>query len=155
MTSRPIPEWRVRPARPDDVRAVASIEQDAFVTEAWEAVAIEAELLRADRVALVAEDGDEVLGFVAFIVVADVADLNRLAVGERSRRRGVASALLVAGLARLADQGVTRVLLEVSDANVPAITFYRQAGFRGIARRRRYYRDGTDALVLELSLGQA
>ena len=42
-----------------------------------------------------------------------------------------------------------RILLEVSATNDAALAFYASAGFVEIDRRRRYYRDGTDALVLQ------
>jgi ribosomal protein S18 acetylase RimI-like enzyme len=41
------------------------------------------------------------------------------------------------------------MLLEVSAANVGALGFYAAEGFGEIDRRRRYYRDGTDAVVLQ------
>jgi ribosomal-protein-alanine N-acetyltransferase len=44
------------------------------------------------------------------------------------------------------------VLLEVRADNGPALAFYARTGFAEIHRRRRYYRDGTDAIVLELDL---
>jgi ribosomal protein S18 acetylase RimI-like enzyme len=44
------------------------------------------------------------------------------------------------------------MLLEVSAGNEPAIALYEQAGFAEIDRRRRYYRDGSDALVLAREL---
>ena len=44
------------------------------------------------------------------------------------------------------------MLLEVSAANGSAIAFYTAEGFAEIDRRRRYYRDGSDALVLRRQL---
>ena len=40
------------------------------------------------------------------------------------------------------------MLLEVSAANAAAVAFYDAQGFTRIDVRRRYYRDGSDALVL-------
>ena len=79
-----------------------------------------------------------------------MADLERIGVRRDHQRAGLASALLDAALrdARAGD----RVLLEVRADNEPALAFYARAGFAEIDRRRRYYRDGTDAIVLELDL---
>ena len=41
------------------------------------------------------------------------------------------------------------MLLEVSARNTGALAFYGAEGFTEIARRRRYYRDGADAVVME------
>jgi ribosomal-protein-alanine N-acetyltransferase len=46
------------------------------------------------------------------------------------------------------------MLLEVRADNAGALAFYLAEGFAEIDRRRRYYRDGADAIVLELLLGQ-
>ena len=45
------------------------------------------------------------------------------------------------------------MLLEVAAGNEAALAFYAAEGFTEIDRRRRYYRDGTDAVVLRLDLG--
>jgi ribosomal-protein-alanine N-acetyltransferase len=152
VTTRPDIGWRVRLAGPGDVPAVTSLESEVFEAEAWSARTVEAELLRPDRVALVATGADAILGYLVFMVAGDMADLNRIAVVSGSRRRGVAAALLEAGLEQLRARGVSRVLLEVSETNEAAIRLYTRAGFREVARRRRYYRDGADAVVLELPL---
>jgi ribosomal-protein-alanine N-acetyltransferase len=47
------------------------------------------------------------------------------------------------------------MLLEVSAANQAALALYEAAGFEEIDRRRRYYRDGTDAVVMRLRLAAA
>jgi ribosomal protein S18 acetylase RimI-like enzyme len=47
------------------------------------------------------------------------------------------------------------MLLEVSAANTGALAFYAASGFVEIDRRPRYYRDGTDAVVLRAALGTA
>jgi ribosomal protein S18 acetylase RimI-like enzyme len=44
------------------------------------------------------------------------------------------------------------MLLEVSTENTAALGFYERARFVGISRRRGYYRDGSDALVLARDL---
>lgn len=152
MTSRPDIGWRVRLAGPGDVPAVTSLESEVFEAEAWSAGTVEAELLRPDRVALVVTGADAILGYLVFMVVGEVADLNRIAVVSGSRRLGVAAALLEAGLEQLPARDVATVLLEVSETNEAAIRLYARAGFTEIARRRRYYRDGTDAVMLELRL---
>jgi ribosomal-protein-alanine N-acetyltransferase len=50
-------------------------------------------------------------------------------------------------------------MVETRDPEQPgttaaALAFYERAGFTTLAHRERYYRDGTTALVLELTLGE-
>ena len=44
------------------------------------------------------------------------------------------------------------MLLEVAESNEDALAFYRLRDYSEIARRRAYYADGEDALVLERRL---
>jgi ribosomal-protein-alanine N-acetyltransferase len=47
------------------------------------------------------------------------------------------------------------MLLEVSERNEAAVAFYTAHGFSRIDVRPRYYRDGSDALVLHRTLTSA
>jgi len=49
-------------------------------------------------------------------------------------------------------RGATALFLEVATANVAAQSLYREAGLTEVARRRRYYPDGSDAIVLRMNL---
>jgi ribosomal-protein-alanine N-acetyltransferase len=44
------------------------------------------------------------------------------------------------------------MFLEVSERNAAARALYAAAGFAEVGRRRRYYADGADALVLRRDL---
>ncbi|WP_417486851.1 GNAT family N-acetyltransferase [Maricaulis sp.] len=79
----------------------------------------------------------------------DEAELLTLATDPAYRRRGLADILLTAGETRLFDQGVARIFLEVSQNNPGAAALYQRAGYAEVARRKGYYRDGSDARVLE------
>jgi ribosomal-protein-alanine N-acetyltransferase len=146
----------IRPATEADIEAIADLEAESLGADAW------SEGLVADGVRghlptivyLVAEseaDG-EVVGHAVASIVADIAELQRIAVSPTSRRRGLATELLDAVLARARDGGADRLLLEVREDNAGAVAFYTAAGFGEVARRRRYYRDGATAVVLGLSL---
>jgi ribosomal-protein-alanine N-acetyltransferase len=58
-------------------------------------------------------------------------------------------ALLIGEAAR---RGARDVLLEVSSDNPRAQKLYRRYGFEHIHTRRRYYRDGSDGLIMRLTL---
>jgi ribosomal protein S18 acetylase RimI-like enzyme len=130
----------VRPATAADLAAVATLEEALFGDDAWSRAAVAAEV-SAGR-ALVADD-DGVAGYVVTLHAGDAVDLMRIAVRPDRRRGGLAHALLAA-----ASTG-QRMLLEVSERNAGAIAFYTAEGFTEIARRRRYYRDGSAAVVME------
>jgi ribosomal-protein-alanine N-acetyltransferase len=85
------------------------------------------------------------VGFLLAQRVADELHVLSLSVSEAFRRRGVARALLAEARG---DPPSKRVLLEVRPTNAPARDFYRALGFEEVGRRRAYYPDGEDALLL-------
>lgn len=145
----------LRPATGSDVAGIAALERALFGVDAWSRAAVTAELSGDDRVALVAVSGGRLTGYVITMRTDDGTDLHRIGVRASHRRSGTAHALLEAALERAVADGATRMLLEVSAANTAAIAFYAAEGFVEIDRRRRYYRDGSDALVLHRPLGRA
>jgi [ribosomal protein S18]-alanine N-acetyltransferase len=142
----------LRLAAPEDVPALAALEQEVFGADAWSEAAVAAELTAPGRQALVAVTGKEIMGYAVTWAVGDVADLQRLVVSSRARRRGIGTRLVDDLVARTAARGACRVLLEVSEANVAARACYRGLGFCELDRRPAYYHDGSDALVLALTL---
>jgi ribosomal-protein-alanine N-acetyltransferase len=47
-----------------------------------------------------------------------------------------------------AERGCRTIMLEVRAGNEPALALYARHGFTPLSRRRRYYPDGEDALIL-------
>jgi ribosomal-protein-alanine N-acetyltransferase len=92
-------------------------------------------------------------GYAILRRAADEAELLSLAVAPEARRRGLGRRLIEDGLARVQRDGARVCYLEVRSANEPALALYGSLGFRQVGRRRRYYRDGSDALVMALRLG--
>jgi len=144
----------LRPASAADASALAGLETDLFGPDAWSPATVLAELEGPRRTALVAVEGEDVVGYAVALPSADLADLERIAVRADRQRRGTARALLDALLARATEKGADRMLLEVSATNAAALAFYGAAGFAKIDRRRRYYRDGSDAVVMLRRLGR-
>jgi [ribosomal protein S18]-alanine N-acetyltransferase len=136
---------RLRAATLEDAADVHALERRLFGVDAWSARSVDEELTGPRRMALVACE-PRVVGYLVTAVAGDVVDLQRVAVHPGHRRRGVARALLAAAV-RQAD--ADRMLLEVSELNEAALAFYAAEGFTEIDRRSRYYRDGSDAVVME------
>ena len=118
--------------------------------DAWSGPALAAELAAAPatRHAVVAEHGGAVVGYAIVRVVADSADVQRVAVDAAHRGRGTGRRLLDALLAEADRRGCTEVLLEVAADNDAAQALYASAGFVEIARRPGYYPGGRDAVVM-------
>ena len=143
----------IRPATESDVPAVVGLEAQLFGADAWTEASVRSELTGPSRQALVAVAAGSVIGYAVTMLAGDLADLQRIAVhpdapavgrGRAAAGRGSRPAVRAGG--------ADRMLLEVSAANAPALAFYEAHGFTRIDVRRRYYRDGTDALVLSRPL---
>jgi len=91
-------------------------------------------------------------GFVLARVAADEAEILTLAVLPACQRRGVATALLDEAHRRAAAMGAKAMLLEVAERNQAARGLYAALGYVPVGIRRRYYPDGSDALVLRVGL---
>jgi ribosomal-protein-alanine N-acetyltransferase len=139
---------RIRPATAEDVAAVLELDRRLFGSDAWSEQSVREELTGPRRSAVVACD-PAVLGYAVTASAGDVVDLQRVAVRPEHRRRGLAHELLAAALEH---SEADRVLLEVAGVNAPALAFYAAEGFTEVHRRQRYYRDGSDAVVMERAL---
>jgi ribosomal-protein-alanine acetyltransferase len=151
----------IRPANDSDVAAMVAIERASF-SDPWTPAAL-ASTLRYDHMrVLVAEERGELdrdgaggaVGYVVAMVAGQEAEIADLAVSPTARRRGIGRALLDRLLAELAATRVEAVFLEVRESNEGARALYESRGFRGIGRRRGYYRSPMeDALLLKRELG--
>jgi len=145
---------RLRTAHLDDLAGLVALEQECFGAEAWSEASVAAEVARvpATRFALVAEDDSVLVGYAILLVVAETADVHRVAVSPDRRRSGIGRHLVAALLAEASRRGCPTALLEVAADNTAAQALYRAAGFGVIHRRRGYYGAGRDALVMSRPL---
>ena len=140
----------IREAAADDGPAIAALERATFGSDAWSDGLVREGLSGQipGALYLVAED-DDLVGYAAASLFADVAELQRIAVTTAERRTGVATRLL----ARIEEEArlrySERLLLEVREDNAAACAFYAARGFHELNRRAHYYSDGTTAVVLE------
>ena len=71
-------------------------------------------------------------------------------VSQTARRRGLGEQLLREFCSHsLRDWAAERIFLEVRSSNHAAQALYKKQSFQPLALRKRYYRDGEDALIFE------
>jgi ribosomal-protein-alanine N-acetyltransferase len=137
-----------------DIGPVAQLEAECLGADAWSPWLVEqgirGELPTVHYV--VAEVDRKIVGYAVASIVADIAELQRIAVTESHRRTGIATDLLAAIITRARAGRADRLLLEVRETNEAALAFYAGHGFVEIDRRPRYYRDGATAIVMRRNL---
>lgn len=141
----------VRSATAADAATLCQLALDARVSGWTEAVFAEARDTPGREV-LVAEYEGRSAGFCAVQQVLDEVELLLVVVAPFARRRGVGRALMDRFEGQAAERGADRVHLEVADDNAPARALYSRRGYAEVGRRRRYYRDGRDAIAMTKTL---
>ena len=145
---------RIRSAALADAPALVGIERRAF-SDPWSEASFREALASPWTFGLVAETSRGVAGYLIGRDVAGSGEVLNLAVAPEFRRRGIGSALLLAGIGALRHRKVDEVFLEVRESNRSAQALYLSHGFRAVGQRAAYYRNPReDALVLRLELEQ-
>ena len=93
--------------------------------------------------------GSPIRGFLYFWTLLDEIQIIDLGVLPEFRRQGIAQKLLE----HLKSQITTdqQIFLEVRASNTAAMRLYEENGFQKISERKKYYADGEDAWVYNLS----
>jgi len=139
----------LRQAAGEDAPALAALHAAAFPpAEAWGAEAIGLMLAMPGAFGLWREGQ----GFVLARAAAGEAEILTLAVRPEARRQGLGAALMAGAMAAARARGAAAMFLEVAASNPAALALYRALGFDRVGQRRRYYPDGSDALVLRRDL---
>lgn len=153
--------YTIAPLRAEDIASVLAIEHLSFPTP-WSAQGYEQELRNSlatywvlRPVPPLAWGGvlrqpPPVIGYVGYWLIADEQHISTIAVHPQWRRRHLGEWLLLHAIDDGTARGATLVTLEVRVDNAPAQALYRKYGFEVVGRRKRYYRDGTDALLMTL-----
>lgn len=132
----------------DHVSQIARLEGQCF-SDPWSEKSIASELENPLSLWLVAEENDQVFGYVGSQTVLDESDMMNVAVDPRFRRQGIAQALIETLIAELAKMGSRCLRLEVRVSNENARALYARMGFRQLGLRKNYYHNPKeDALIL-------
>ncbi|MEM9593871.1 MAG: ribosomal protein S18-alanine N-acetyltransferase [Acidobacteriota bacterium] len=138
---------RIREADRRDLDALAAIERQSF-DRPWSRSSLAARIDGPGSLVLV----DDVGGYALLQIAGDEAELLRLAVIPGARGRGSGKRLLADALRRLSRVDVRTCHLEVGSSNIAALALYRRLGFRETGRRKGYYPDDGDALLMTSEL---
>ncbi len=140
---------RIDKLRRRDLRQLMRIESAVF-PEPWSPAVFNSELaLRKGRLYRAAWVGDDLAGYIGFMIVDDEGHMTTLATAPDFQRAGIATTMIVDGLRTLRAGGVKHISLEVAANNEAAQSLYRRFGFAPVAVRKNYYPvTGQDALVM-------
>jgi len=136
---------------PGLLEQLAQLEAEAFA-HPWGLQSLHQTLQQSGAAVAVVQVAALPQSFCLFQQIFDELHIHQLVTAAAARRNGYALALLTQ-LKQLAEQrGCLQLLLEVRSNNVAARALYERVGFTLLQKRRAYYRDGEDALVLGCQL---
>ena len=92
------------------------------------------------------------VGICVLQVVLDEAQINYFAIKNKFRNKGFGSHLMNYLIKVCEKINVNKLQLEVSQNNITADRFYSRFDFFTVGIRKKYYKDGTDALLKEKKL---
>jgi ribosomal-protein-alanine N-acetyltransferase len=142
-----VTDLEIRPLTYADLPQIIAIERRAFPTP-WSLAMFVLELSKPSGICLAALIDGRIVAYLVCSRYDTVWHLMNVAVENRLRRQGIASALLER-LFELADKPSEQYTLEVRTSNEEAIRLYERFGFRAAGRRRAYYHDNReDALIM-------
>src|SRR5260370_4798392 len=134
-------------AEMSDLDAIHLLEVSCFPSP-WRRDFFESELRGDSRFHLVARRGGSLIGYLFAMWFFDEMHVNKIAVAESERRKGIADALMDRCLEFARANGVTTISLEVRQSNRGAQAFYEHLDFEATYVRPRYYPDGDAAVVM-------
>ena len=148
----------LRAMRATDVPRVVALDLAAFgPIDAWAESSFRDEL-RENRLAryYVLEDsaavshdaGPALRGYIGCWTMLDELHIVTIGVDPDWQQRGLGEALVQHALDLAHELGCEAVSLECRESNAAARALYAKYGFEQVGRRRRYYKDGEDALIL-------
>jgi len=130
-----------------DYEVLLNLEQDCFVQEAWNLEQIKSHHQLQNSLLYFREDKSlEPIGYLIYLENSYEIEILRIGVVADFRRKGIANQLLdfLESLRKTKE-----ILLEVKSENFAAIELYQKKGFINFAVRKRYYPDGTDAILMK------
>lgn len=137
-----------------DIEPVMEIERELFGDECWTVAMFWSELSEHEtRHYLVAQDGEEIVGYGGLCAYPDESFVQTLAVRGDRQGSGVGTKLLAALIDEARRRDEPMVGLEVRADNPVAQRLYLRFGFEQVGIRKGYYQpSGTDAVLMVLSL---
>lgn len=130
----------------EDFDALYSIEKKCF-PDYWSEEGMKNELSQPKAYYCVAKVGDFTVGYAGFWLIADEAEIMKVAVDPQYRKKGIGNLLLNWILEEAGKMGAKSVFLEVRCSNKPARRLYEANGFEIYGTRKGYY-SGNEYAVL-------
>lgn len=139
-------EYRIATERDTDI--IYNLEREIFGIDGYNRGIVEYLIMLSDFF-IVACIENKIVGYICGEVRGDYGHIITLAVKREYRRIGIGTELVNKFIDFLKHRNIKKIYLEVSEKNNIAIKFYLKNGFYIKGKIKRYYKNGSDALIME------
>ena len=130
-----------------DLEQIYALEKMVFKNEAWTKNMLKIELLcRHNSEIFIIEENRSILGYFIYRKLVSEYHILNIGVSPLRQKEGIGGLLLKDFLNDLENNST--VFLEVKKSNFPAIKLYKKNGFKVFGERKKYYKDGSSALLM-------
>ena len=139
-----------------DIPVLVGMEKSIYPESPWSAAQFREELSGVPRTRkyLIAQNGNQIVGYAGIAIAGDIADIHTLTVVPEFRRRGIASEMLRNLEQWALEKKVVAVMLEMREGNAEAQPLYEKYGYRVVSRRDNYYAPKIHALIMRKEISQ-
>lgn len=139
----------IQDATLNDLESIFVIEQDT-IDVPWNKQSIEEYIKREDVVFRVLFLEKKLIGYYSFSKIFDEGNINNIAVDKYYQSKGFGKMLIEDMLNMTKKYNINALTLEVADNNNRAIGLYKKYGFIEEGRRKKYYNNKYDAIIMWL-----
>ena len=131
-----------------DLEQIFALEKMVFENEAWTIDMLKIELLGINNSeTLIIEENKLILGYLIFRRLLREYHILNIGVSPLRQKEGIGGILLKDFLNDI--KNISTVFLEVKKSNFPAVNLYKKNGFKVCGERKKYYKDGSSALLMK------
>lgn len=128
------------------IEDICTLEVQCFDDGAWSHKIIQDTMQVPSKKVLCLKDEYSNIGYIIIQVLENEGDIERIGIVKKYRQRGLGEYLLKKTLDKY---HLVKCFLDVNANNIAAVSLYKKCGFSLIQRRKQYYSDGSDALIME------
>ena len=132
-----------------DLKNIVEIENQVYKKPYWSVKMFERLLIDNSNESIwVYEKGSSIFGFIIDLRFDDEINILNIAIDKSHQKRGHGSNMLLDYLRIIPEKST--IFLEVNENNNNAISIYKKHSFKKINKRKSYYKDGSDAIIMKL-----
>jgi ribosomal-protein-alanine N-acetyltransferase len=137
----------IKDAKKSDANFLASAIDLGF-TDGWNLSVLNSSFDSGRFFGKICLDKDTPIGFITYSLTNYDADIESVFVLPEKRRLGVAKLLYDSAEESIKKENIEKIFLEVKNTNLSAQALYKKCGFLELSIRKKYYPDGSDAIVM-------